>query len=139
MLKTEKTAVLFDKARAIYDEAIQLADKAHEYWDRDLLRMSAEKTWAAALMATNAFILARTGVEPEPDDGDGAEKRLLELYKEIPDWERFTGHFAVISEDIYKAVVVERNVEPAYLLIHDIREAADYIRECERLAGLGGG
>lgn len=137
MLETKRTAVMFDKARVTYDEAIQLADKAHEYWDRDLLRMSAEKTWAATLMATNAFILARTGVEPEPDDDNGTERRLLELYKEIPDWEKFTGRFAIIAEDIYKAAVIERNVEPVYLLIHDIRKTAEYIRECERLAGVG--
>ena len=53
--------------------------------------MSAEKTWTAALLATNAFILARTGEEPEPNDDDGTHKRLLHLYKEIPDWEVFTG------------------------------------------------
>ncbi len=139
MLKTDRTAVMFDEARAIYREATQLADKAHEYWDRDLLRMSAEKTWASTLKATNAFILARTGVEPNPDDGVGTEKSLLELYREIPDWEVLSGHYAVISADIYQAVVVERNVEPVYLLIHDIRKAADYIRGCERLAGLGDG
>ena len=138
MLKTERTAVMFNKAHAIYDEAIQLADKAHEYWDRDLLRMSAEKTWAATLMATNALILARTGVEPELDDDDGTEKRLLGLYKEFPDWEGFTGRFATIAEDIYKAAVVERIVDPVYLLIHDIRETAEYIRECERLASVSG-
>ena len=138
MVKTERTSVMLAEAREIYDEALKLADKAAEYWDKDLLSMSAKKTWAATLLATNAFILARTGVEPQAHDDDGTEKRLLELYEEIPDWERFTGRFAIISEDIYKAAVVERNVEPVHLLIHDIRKTADYIRECERLA-LGGG
>ena len=139
MLKTERTSAMFAEARAIYDEAVQLADKAHEYWDRDLLRMSADKTWAATLAATNAFILARTGEEPNTGDGKATEQSLLRLYKEIPDWEVFSGRFAVISHDIYQAAVVERNVEPAYMLIQDIREVAGYIRECERLASGGGG
>ena len=137
MLKTERTYIIFAEARAIYNEALKLLDKADEYWDRDLLRMSAEKTWTAALLATNAFILARTGEEPEPNDDDGTHKRLLHLYKEIPDWEVFTGRYAGISHDIYQQAVVEGNLDPVYLLIHDIRQTADYIQECERLAGIG--
>ena len=135
MLKTERIAVMFAEAHALYGEALELLNKADEYWDRDLLRMSAKKTWAAALQATNAFVLARTGVEPDPADGDDTNKHLLTLYKEIPDWETFTGRFAIIGSDIYEAAVVERNVEPVDLLVHDLRETAEYIQECERLAG----
>ena len=44
-----------------------------------------------------------------------------------------------IPQDIYQEAVVEGNLDPVHLLIYDIREAADYIAECERLAMGGGG
>ena len=138
MLKTERTTTLFAEAHTIYDEGLKCLEEACELWDRGLLRKSAEKTWEAALRATNALILARTGTEPEPENDHNTLNCLTDLFEELPDWEVFTGRYAGISHDIYQEAVVEGNVEPVHLLIHDIREAADYIRECERLA-LGGG
>ena len=45
-----------------------------------------------------------------------------------------------ILHDIYHQAVVEGILDPVLgLLIHDIRETADYFRECERLAGVGDG
>ncbi len=74
------------------------------------------------------MILARTGVEPTPDSDDETRHCLLDMYKQIPNWELFAGRYATISYDIYQAAVVERNVEPVYLLI----------RDCQRLAAWGG-
>ena len=102
--------------------------------DRCLLRKSAEKTWAAALQATNAFILAYTGVEPKPDDDNGTYDALVRLPWENPDMERLRGRYAVISHDIYQTAVCQRNVDPVSLLIYDIRDTADYIRDAEALA-----
>ena len=138
MLKIERVEAMFAEAHVIYGEALNLLEKAEEYWDRDLLRLSAKRTWNAALQATNALVLSRTGEEPCPEDGDRSHDLLLHLYKEIPDWETFTGRYAVISHDIYREAVLGGKLDPVDLLIHDIRQTADYIGECERLAAVGG-
>ena len=138
MLKVGRATALFEEADAIYAEGLDLLEQACEFWDRELLRESAQKTWDAALRATNALILARTGTEPEPDNDQNTFHCLTDMYEQLPDWEVFTGRYAIISADIYQAAVVERNVDPVYLLIHDIRQTAEYIRDCERLAGEAG-
>ena len=139
MLKTERTATLFAEAHILYDEGLKCLEEACDLWDRWLLRKSAEQTWEAALLATNALILARTGTEPEPDNDHNTLNCLTGLFEELQDWEIFTGRYAGISHDIYQQAVVEGILDPVGLLIHDIRETADYIRECERLAGVGDG
>ena len=136
MLKPERTSHLFAEAHATYAEGIKYLEEATKLWDRELLRKSAEKTWCAALLATNAFILARTGVEPEPDHEEGTYSRLTHLRKELNDWETLIGRYATLSHDIYQTAVCEKNVEPVFLLIHDIHDTADYIRDVERLAGI---
>lgn len=142
MLESEKVAVMFAEAHSTYAEAIKYLDEACEYWDRDLLRKSAEKTWAAAWCATSGLILARTGVEAPSDDEKWMYDRLMHLVWDDQDKNQdlkpVKGRYATISHDIYQTAVCERNVEPVSLLIYDIRQAADYIRDAERLAGGGG-
>ena len=138
MLKTKRATTLLKEAHTLYAEGLKYMEEACELWDRELLRKSAQKTWDAALRATNALILARTGSEPEPENDHITFRCLTDLHEQLPDWEAFTGRYAGISHDIYRAAVVERNVEPVGLLIQDIREAGDYIRECERMAGVEG-
>ncbi len=142
MLDTKRVAAMLAEAHTAYAEAIKTLEEANQLWDREMLRKSAEKTWAAALIATNALIVSRTGTEATPEDDSWTYDCLMRLIwqnqTENQDLKPIKGHYAVISEDIYKAAVVERNVEPVYLLIQDIREAADYIRECERLTSVGG-
>ena len=129
---------MFGEARIIYDEALKLMEKAEEYWDRDLLRMSAGKTWSAAVSATNALITVRTGIEAKKGDDDWTYDCLMNLVWDEKgtnqDLKPIKLRYGVISHDIYKAAVVEGNVDPVHLLIHDIRQAGDYIRDCERLA-----
>ena len=138
MLEAKRVADLFAKAHATYSEAVQYLDEANELWNRELLHKSAEKAWAAALQATNALILARTGVETTPDDEKWTYDCLMRLVwqnrEQNQDLRPIKGRYATISHDIYQTAVVERNVEPVNLLIHDIRDTADYIRDAERLA-----
>ena len=134
MLETERTSASFAEARTIHADGLKYLDEAIELWDRELLRKSAGKTWAAALQATNALILARTGVEAKPDDDDWTYNWLTRLTQKVQDLKLVKGRYATLSHDIYQTAVWERNVEPVYLLIHDIRKTADYIRDAERLA-----
>ena len=134
MLEAERVAAMFAEAHSIYADGLEYLGEAIELWDRCLLRKSAEKTWAAALRATNALVLAHTGVEPKPDDDKGTYDSLLRLPEENPDLKLLRGRFAIFSHDVYRTAVCERNVEPVSLLIHDIRRTADYIRDAEALA-----
>ena len=136
MLKIERVFALFDEAHAIYAEGLEDLDESIKLWDRELLRKSAAKTWGAALRATNALILARTGVEPEPDNEDSTYHYLIRLWKELNEWEHFTGRYSVIAGDIYEEAVCEGRVDPVHLLIHDIRETKGYLERAQRLAGV---
>ena len=140
MTETRKVDAMFGEVRATYDEAIKLVEKAEEYWDRDLLRMSAGKTWDAAIAATNTLIEVRAGIEAKKGDDDWTYDCLIQLVWDEKgtnqDLKAIKLRYGVISADIYKAAVVEGNVEPVHLLIHDIRKTAEYIRECERLASV---
>ena len=142
MLDTKRVAAMFAEAHDAYEQAISVLDEATRLWDRGMLRKSAEQTWTAALTATNALIMARTGVDPQADDDDWTYDRLLRLLWEDQeanqDLKPVKGRYGVISHDIYEGAVLEGNVDPVYLLIHDIHNTADYIRDCERLAGESG-
>ncbi len=57
--------VAIDEVREIFADAHRMYDDSLERWDAGDIRDAAEKAWCATLRATNALILARTGVEPE--------------------------------------------------------------------------
>ncbi len=137
MTDTERVAALFAEANAIYAEGVKYLEEASKLWDRELLRKSAGKTWEASLQATNALILARTGVEAKPNDDEWTYDSLIRLALRNRDLKPIKGRYATLSHDIYQTAVCERNVEPVYLLIHDIHAIADYIRDAERLANAG--
>ena len=143
MMKTKQVAALFGEAFETYKGATKHLDEAIAELDRAELVKAAEKTWAATLQATNAFIAAQTGVEPKPDDGQETSKHLLSL----PEWnedecdaelKELTEQYFSLTHILHDTVICERDIEPVSVLIQDIREVADYIRECERLAGVEG-
>ena len=138
--RVAKVAGMFAEAHGLYAEAVNYLDEADKLWNRELLRKSAGKTWAAALLATNALILARTGVAMPPDDENATYNCLMHLVwddrNQNQDLRPVKGRYATISGDIYETAVCEGNVEPPYLLIHDIRETKGYIERAQRLAGV---
>ena len=144
MLETERTTALFEEALETYGGAVKHLDEAIAELDRAELVKAAEKTWAATLQATNAFIAAKSGVEPKPDDDRETAKHLLSL----PEWQDeecdtelkgLTEQYFSLTHIFLETVICERDIEPVSVLIQDIRDAADYIRECERLAGVAEG
>ena len=56
--------VATDRVREIFADAHGMYDDSLERWDAGDIRDAAEKAWCATLSATNALILANTGVEP---------------------------------------------------------------------------
>ena len=49
-----------------------------------------------------------------------------------------TEQYFSLTHILHDTVICERDIEPVSVLIQDIREVADYIRDCERLAGVEG-
>ncbi len=143
MLKTDRAAALFDKALETYTGAAKHLDEAIAELDRAELVKAAEKTWAATLQATNALIVAQTGVEPKPNDRQETTNHLLGL----PGWgtddcdaelKELTEQYFSLTHILHDTVICDRDIEPVSVLIQDIRDAADYIRDAERLAGEDG-
>ena len=64
--------------------------------------------------------------EGDEDDPDTELRMLTEQY--------FSLHHI-----LHDTVICDRDIEPVSVLIQDIRDAADYIAECERLALSGDG
>ena len=106
MLKTEQATALFDKPRATYSDALKHLDEAIAELDRGELVKAAEKTWAATLQATNAFIsvsdrrrnpswmnpsrklprahlLSLAGMSCDEDDRDTGLRMLTEQYQQL--------------------------------------------------------
>ena len=86
MLEKNRVKVLFEESKANYADAMKHLDEAVSELDRAELVKSAEKAWAAALQATNAVILARTGVEVEANLLDDRETshQLMKLARSQP-------------------------------------------------------
>ncbi len=57
MVATDRTRELFDDARQLHADALEMLDLGK-------VRNAAEKAWGATKRATDALILARTGEEP---------------------------------------------------------------------------
>ena len=58
MVVTDRVSAIFDDARSVQADALRLLEAGD-------VRDAAEKAWCATRRATDALILARTGVEPE--------------------------------------------------------------------------
>lgn len=140
MLEAKRAESLFDQPRATYSDALNHLDKAIAELDRAELVKAAEQTWAATLQASNALILAHTGEEPTPQPNGGASgifSALAEMSCESKAWDELMDQFSNLHHILHDTVICDRDIEPVSVLIQDIREAADYISECERLAGVG--
>ena len=134
MLEKERSAALFAESRASYADAMKCLDEAVSELDRAELVKSVEKAWIAALQATNALILARSGVEPKADDDRETSRNLMKLASANPKLREILRQYSSVSFILFDTVLCEKDIEPVSLLIEDIRATADYLRDAEGLA-----
>lgn len=137
MSNTERSTALFAGAWAIYEDSLKRLEDAIEHWDRRELQRAAEKAWEATLQATNALILALTGVEPKSNDDRETSKRLGLLRSEDAEWNKLTKAYTCQEQALFITIVCDGDVDPIECTIHDIHATADYIRDVERLADAG--
>ncbi len=139
MLETERAVALFATANATYAQAMKHLASAIEELDRTELEKSVGKTWDAVLQATNALILARTGVEVEvnPLDDRKTYVALAQLPERDEALKKITRSYSILENTFFTTVLCQKDIEPVSLLIKDIRATADYLREAEALANGG--
>ena len=125
MLETEQVTIIFADAWVLHADAL-------EELERGKLRNAAEKAWGAAKRATDALVLARTGGEPR---SSGQTMRgIRALGATDPALRRLQLLCADRAQFLHGMCFYDGNCEPEELLIRDIRETADYIRDAEGLA-----
>ena len=125
MTITADSARIFADAREMYASALErLAD--------DDIRDASEKAWCATRRATDALILARTGVEPEksPDTTRGLDT----LASQDTAVKSLVGRYFSRQGQLHGLCFYYGWCEPLSETERRIRETIDYIQDAERLA-----
>ena len=119
-------------AAAVFADAQEMLDAALTQLAAGDIRDAAEKAWCAAVRATEALILSRTGEDPHTSTTAGRRLRLAsEADASLRDLRlRYLERQAVLHGDCFYHDYCQP-VETERL----IRETADYIRDAQRLAG----
>ena len=118
-------------AARIFEDAHRMRDAALERLEAGDFRDAAEKAWYAALRATEALVLARTGQEPGgPDD---TCVRLSSLAVQDESLRDLLGRHCTFEAILWEDCIILEYCDPEEI---DglVREAADYVRDAERLA-----
>ena len=134
MLKSERVAALFDEAKANSADSLSRLNDAEKHWDRRELLRSADQAWAAATQATNALVLAYTGVEPGSGNGNDNHGSLHHLSRKFPELEAIMNQYTGFQVYLFGLVICDGNVDPLEATIEDIRAAAAYVCDAERRA-----
>ena len=125
MLETKQVDLLFEDARTLYDDALEMLDQGR-------LRNAAEKAWCATKRATDALILARTGTEPRTS---GRTAHMLQqLRRQDPSLEQLRLQYGARQYFLHGRCFYDGILEPAEDIIADVRETIEYIRNAETMA-----
>ena len=127
MLETRQVEVIFDDARGLYDDALEMLELGR-------LRNAAEKAWCATKRATDAMILARTGKEPRTS---GQTMRMLrQLRRQDASLEPMRKEYALRQSFLHGACFYDGVLEPEDDIIADVQETIEYIQNAEAMAAV---
>ena len=120
-----------DVAR-IFNDARQMHADALERLGQGYIRDASEKAWCATKRATDALILARTGIEPEKTPETSTRLRQLSIQDEAvrPLVRRYYSGQGILHGDCFYLGLCE----PIEDTERRIRETPDYIQDAENLA-----
>ncbi len=123
---THRVPAIFADARNVHADALRMLEAGD-------IRDAAEKAWCATKRATDALILARTGVEPliSSDISEGMARLATDDYAFRPLRKRYHITLSYLYGACFSLGVCEPIDEVNCL----IRQTADYINDAERLAG----
>ena len=126
MLETERVKPTFADGHATYADSLRSLDEATAHWDRQELQRSAGKAWAAALQATNALVLAHTGIEPKPDDDRDTTRQMLRLRRESLELEDMVARYSSISAYLFGLIVSDGVLDPIDDTIREVPDKGMY-------------
>ncbi len=126
MVTTARVTAIFADARAVHADALRLLEAGD-------IRDAAEKAWCAAKRATDALILARTGVEPEISSD--TSRGLLMLSSQDDAVRPLINRYFSRQSILHGACFYLGACEPADEIEGRIHRTADYINDAEDLAG----
>ena len=123
---TDHVPAIFADARAVHADALRVLEAGD-------IRDAAEKAWCATKRATDALILARTGVEPEfsPDTTRG----LVRMAAADSAINSLVGRYYSRQGHLHGTCFYLGDCEPVDEVHRRIRQTADYISDAARLAG----
>ena len=126
MVATDRVSAIFADAHAVHADALRLLAQGD-------IRDAAEKAWCATKRATDALILARTGVEPEqsPDTTRG----LVALAATDRSANSLVRRYFSRQGHLHGACFYLGACEPLDEVERRIRETADYVDDAAKLAG----
>ena len=127
MVTTDDVTAIFADARAVHADALRLLTAGD-------IRDAAEKAWCATKRATDALILARTGVEPQISSN--TTRGIAALAGEERAAESLRRRYFSRQSELHGACFYLGVCEPADEVERRIRQTADYINDAENLAGV---
>ena len=127
MVATSRVSEIFADARAVHADALRLLVAGD-------IRDAAEKAWCATKRATDALILARTGVEVE--QSPATTSGILRLESEDRAVSSLARRYFSRQGRLHGACFYLGACEPADEVERRIRQTADYITDAENLAGV---
>ena len=125
MVATDRVTEIFADARAMHADALRLLAAGD-------IRDAAEKAWCATKRATDAMILARTGVEVE--QSPATTSGILRLESEDRAVSSLARRYFSRQGRLHGACFYLGVCEPADEVERRIRQTADYINDAENLA-----
>ena len=133
MTMTFDVQSVFADARVMYGEAVSQMEKGD-------IRDAAEKAWCATLRATDALILAHTGVMPEKTPVTSGElDRLADSDGRLRDrFRSLVGRYYSRQTQLHGKCFYLGICEPMATTERRIRETVEYISDAEELADLAG-
>ncbi len=125
MVATDDVIAIFADARAVHADALRLLEAGD-------VRDAAEKAWCATKRATDALILARTGVEPQISSH--TTRGIAALAGEDRAAESLRRRYFSRQGELHGACFYLGVCEPAAEVERRIRQTANYISDAENLA-----
>ena len=129
MVATDDVTAIFADAQAVHADALRLLEAGDA-------RDAAEKAWCATKRATDALILARTGVEPQISSH--TTRGIAALAGEDRAAESLRRRYFSRQSELHGACFYLGVCEPAAEVERRIRQTINYISDAERLAGYSG-
>ena len=121
-----------ETAAGIFEDARRMGDAALERMAAGDVRDAAEKAWCATMRATEALVLARTGQQPVSTAA--ASRRLRAIVRNDQSLSGLRHRYIARQRILHGNCFYHNRYDLGEIDLL-IRDTADYVRVCERLAG----